>query len=194
MTGGLAVFSDCGTYRYRLERKWAPELGVDPERNVLFVMLNPSVADAVVNDRTVTRCVRFAKSWGYASLTVCNLFALRSTDPRALHAHTDPVGPGNDEEIARCVRHADLIVAAWGPPGMFLYRDQTVMPLLGPLVYCLGMTKDGHPRHPLYLLKTTRPQPFGLYSRSRAAWIPKCPHGDLCSGCDVDGVCSRVAA
>lgn len=83
-----AVISECGSYRYRLERVWEAE-----KDRVAFIMLNPSTADASKDDPTIRRCIGFAKAWGFGGLIVGNLFALRSTDPKALYGHKDPVGP-----------------------------------------------------------------------------------------------------
>lgn len=146
-----AELSSCGTYRYALRRAW------DTARPpVLFVMLNPSTADAWVDDRTVGRCVGFARDWGHGGLVVANLFALRSTDPRALRSAPDPVGPENDQWLAALAREAGLVVAAWGNDGRYRGRDAEVLPLLGP-VHCLGVTGRGAPRHPLYVRAEVAP-------------------------------------
>src|SRR5690606_18576726 len=93
---GTARFSPCGQYRYLLTRPipapfWKPDAG-----EAVFVMLNPSTADASEDDPTIRRCIGFAKEWGCTGLTVANLYALRSTDPKGLWKHRDPVGPEND--------------------------------------------------------------------------------------------------
>src|ERR1051326_5628436 len=90
-----ALFSPCGLFRYRLWRHWTP--GMPP---LVFVMLNPSTADAEKNDPTVERCERRAKAGGFGGGEVVNLFALRSTDPKALYSAADPIGPENDKVIA----------------------------------------------------------------------------------------------
>jgi hypothetical protein len=143
-----ATFSVDRTYRYHLHRGW----GDGP--SCVFLMLNPSTADAFVLDPTVTRCVRFAKRWGAGSLTVLNIFALRSTDPRGLYSHPDPVGPANDAVIREHTTGAGLVIAAWGVHGAHLDRAAAVARALaaaGVNLQCLGVTKDGHPRHPLYV-------------------------------------------
>src|SRR5882724_4976365 len=88
--GNGAVLSDCERYRYALWRRWAERPAV------LFVGLNPSTADALQDDPTIRRCIRFAKAWGYGALYMGNLFAFRATDPRAMKAEADAVGPDND--------------------------------------------------------------------------------------------------
>lgn len=150
-----AVMSDCGVYRYRLWRSWCEELP-----RCVFVMLNPSTADAAVLDPTVRRCVTFARDWGCGSLDVVNLFALRSTDPRELRKVQDPVGLGNDDAILQAARGAEVVVLAWGGWGMVRGREHSraweVEALLGRAgvrASVLGATGDGQPRHPLYLSK-----------------------------------------
>lgn len=145
-----AVFSDCGTYRYALTRRW------DEDRPpAVFVMLNPSTASAFTDDPTIRRCVGFARSYGCGGLVVLNLFALRSTQPAALLTADDPVGPANDQLLRLTLQAPDrLVVAAWGTHGTHLGRDQAVTAMvaqLGVQLHCLGLTKGQHPRHPLYV-------------------------------------------
>lgn len=122
---------------------------------MLFVMLNPSTADAQKDDATIRRCFQFAKREGCTSLTVVNLFAFRATDPKELTWAEDPVGPENDRHIQEQVsRHGTgWIVAAWGSNAMAFKRAQHVFHMLGD-VHCLGRTKLGAPRHPLYVLSS----------------------------------------
>lgn len=151
-----AVFSRCARYRYTLWRVWEP----DNPRVALFLMLNPSKADEVTNDPTVARCIRFAKRWGYGRLTVCNLFAYRATHPVEMKAADDPVGPENDSAILSAASRADTIVAAWGVHGVHLSRGRAAVRLLRAYrtkLHILGLTKAGHPRHPLYLRSSTTP-------------------------------------
>ena len=149
-----AVFSPCGEYRYELER-W---LGGTNGTNGLctFVMLNPSTADAFQEDPTVRRCLGFAAEWGYHRVRVVNIFALRSTDPKALKGHPDPIGPENDHFIRKAAHDSNCVVVAWGTHGALNGRGKAVQEELCAIlhddVYRLGMaTKDGHPGHPLYL-------------------------------------------
>ena len=149
-----ALVSPCGTYRYTLDRVWAP---VRPR--AVFIMLNPSTADAQFDDPTATRCRGFAEREGCGSYTVVNLFALRSPDPRVLRAHPDPVGPENDFHLRAVLnRRPKLVIAAWGAHPFAAARAAYVQELLTtPLVdlrlrlTCLGTTKNSHPRHPLYV-------------------------------------------
>jgi len=150
-----AVFDPGARYRYRLWRRWAPG------HQVLFVMLNPSTADAERDDPTIRRCAGFARAWGFAGMTVVNLFALRATDPARLRRARDPVGRDNDSHIAAAAAAADTVVVAWGIHGDLRARDRAVLALLAPhRPRCLGLTCGGHPRHPLYLPARTRSRPF----------------------------------
>lgn len=151
-----ALFSDDGVYRYTLWRHWDQCKPI-----VLFVMLNPSTADATKNDPTVERCERFAKRWGYGSLVVVNIFALRSTDPKALYTHHEPVGPSNDWHILDLAEDADLVVCAWGNHGG--ERAAFVKKMLthsGCELHCLGINKTGEPVHPLYQPNSATPIPL----------------------------------
>lgn len=136
----------------------------------LFVMLNPSTADGAQDDPTIRRCVGFAKAWGYDRMEVVNLFAYRATDPAALLAlnHTDePWGPENRRHIQAAMDgNVNRVVVAWGAHGAHLDQAETVLAWIedyaGLLdnpceIVALGLTKDGHPRHPLYLPKSAAP-------------------------------------
>lgn len=121
----------------------------------VFVMLNPSTADGAQDDPTIRRCVAFAASWNFERLEVVNLFAYRATRPSdliSLSASADPVGPGNLDAVREVAEEAGLIVCAWGAHGRHLEQDETVRGWLGNRpTFALGFTKQGHPRHPLYL-------------------------------------------
>lgn len=149
-----AVLSRCKVYRYVLAREWQSHLP-----GVLFVALNPSTADAVRDDATVRRCIGFATSWGFGRLAIANLFAFRSTDPDQLSDATDPIGPKNDWWLERLSAEFSLTVAAWGTHGSLFQRAAEVLPKLIN-VHHLGLTRQGHPRHPLYLPRTVKPVRF----------------------------------
>ena len=140
-----ATISPCGRYRYDLTRRWA----AGP--TALWVMLNPSTADADIDDPTIRRCIGFSKRDGYGSLTVVNLFAYRATDPKDLLTADDPEGPDNWWHVQRAVRSSDAVVFAWGAAsiadGHHLWHGGALIP--SPL--CLGHTLSGAPRHPLYV-------------------------------------------
>lgn len=153
-----------GAYRYRLWRHWGPSDG----RRVLFVMLNPSTADAFDDDATVRRCRGFARAWGYDGFLVGNLFAYRATKPRDLWSaasrDVDIVGPHNDHHLVEMTGGAALVVAAWGGHGARAFvRVGEVLALLGQRadVYALDRCeKSGHPRHPLFAPADLRPVLF----------------------------------
>jgi hypothetical protein len=145
-----AKLSSDNRYRYALWRTW------DAGRpSVLFLGLNPSTADGERDDPTVRRYVGFAKRWGYGTLSIGNLFALRTPSPRTLCSASDPIGPRNDWWLRQLADDGDLIVAAWGGAGTWMARDREVRDMLGAMV-CLGHTRSGQPRHPLYVRRATR--------------------------------------
>ena len=154
----FAVFDDSRTYRYRLGRIWNPG-----EPAMTFIGLNPSTADAMVDDPTIRRCRGFAVREGCGGLVMVNLFAYRSTDPDRLRHVDDPVGPDNASYLLLMVASAGPAVAAWGVGGGLHGRDRAVLKLLNGAkrLHCLGTTKDGHPRHPLYLAGKTPLEPYG---------------------------------
>lgn len=150
-----AVYSPCESYRYLLTREWAPGQG-----RALFIMLNPSTATEIQNDPTVERCERRARALGFGAFRVCNIFAYRATDPRVMRTATDPVGPLNDAAIRESTTWADRIICAWGTHGAHLGRGAQVATLLratGQPLWHLGLTKDGHPKHPLYIGYAVQP-------------------------------------
>jgi hypothetical protein len=150
-----AIFSEDMKYRYNLWRSWD-----NSKPTVIFIMLNPSTADDKVLDPTVRRCLGYAMQWGFGSMEILNLFALRSTDPKALYSHPDPVGKKNDKEIHDACNWSWTIIAAWGIHGKFMGRGETVAEIVTrrhkPL-YCLQLTKGGIPSHPLYLKGDLKP-------------------------------------
>lgn len=154
---GHATFSPCGTYRYWLERTWS-----SCGDYLNFVMLNPSTADAEINDPTIRKCIGFAQRWGYIGLHVVNLFALRSTDPRALKRHADPIGPVNDHYIEASMLSSPRTIVAWGNGGNLNDRAKQVRELLAKCrtVEALRLNQDGSPAHPLYIPYDVVPVPF----------------------------------
>jgi len=151
-----AVYSDCEAYRYSLTRVWdatAPRLA--------FIMLNPSTATEVQNDPTIERCEQRARRLGYGGFCAANIFALRATDPRVMRAATDPEGPENKSALEQAASWADVVIAAWGVHGEHRNQGPAVARALraaGFDLYHLGLTKAGHPRHPLYLPYSAQPQ------------------------------------
>ena len=150
-----AILSECGTYRYLLQRSWDVR-----RQGVCFVMLNPSTADATLDDPTIRRCLGFASDLGFGQLEVVNLFALRATDPRMLRQHPDPIGSENDALIVKSAHVCQMTICAWGNHGKYQARDKIVLRLLrdnGVSPYALKLTKGGYPAHPLYLPANIKP-------------------------------------
>lgn len=146
-----ALFSNDRKYRYTLWRTW--EYGKD---YVVFIGLNPSTADETEDDPTIRRCIGYAKSWGYGSLCMINLFAFRATNPIDMQIQADPIGPLNNIYLFDVSKQARIIIAAWGTNGAFLRRDEEVISLI-PNLHYLRLTKNGFPAHPLYLPKDLEP-------------------------------------
>ena len=147
-----AYFSDCRIWRYCLTRDVAPLTG---DGTCAFIGLNPSTADEERDDPTIRRCTRFAHDWGYARLEMINLYAYCCTDPLRLDAAPDPIGPRNDQVISIVCGGSDLVVCAWGCHAEPV-RAAAVLELVRD-PHCLGLTKDGAPRHPLYVAANVRP-------------------------------------
>ncbi|GBR53533.1 hypothetical protein AA106555_1334 [Neokomagataea thailandica NBRC 106555] len=150
--------NDC--YRYSLKRVWqenAPKL--------MWLMMNPSVATEFGDDRTVAKCQRYARQWGYGSILVANSFAYRCTDQKRLIEVEDPIGPENDSSIVELAREADLVILAYGSPQIrqLKARGTEVALLLeqnGITLNVLRLSKSGRPEHPLYLPADLRPFPI----------------------------------
>lgn len=150
-----ALYSDCETYRYALTREW------DATRpRLLYIMLNPSTATEAQNDPTIERCERRARQLGYGAFRACNLFALRQTDPALMRAHPAPEGPGNMGALTDGAAWASDVLCAWGVHGAYRGQGDVVAERLqnsGCPLLVLGETRDGHPRHPLYLPYSAQP-------------------------------------
>ncbi|MEM6869286.1 MAG: DUF1643 domain-containing protein [Cyanobacteria bacterium P01_C01_bin.121] len=148
-----AIFDRTGLYRYQLGRRWQAQ-----GRAVTFVMLNPSRADDSDDDPTLRACIQFAQRWDYAALSVVNLFGYRTPHPSELKTATDPIGAENDRYVMESVSAADKVVLAWGNEGGLLGRDHAILSQLTPYkekLYCLHRNRSGHPRHPLYVPRST---------------------------------------
>ena len=155
-----ALISPCGKYRYWLSRTWDRSLGVMP-----FVMLNPSTADADIDDPTIRRCMGFARREGFGGINVMNLYALRSTDPKKLFSgEYSPYGEDNFKwQQALLESSVPFVVCAWGANANFSVAEafrKRAKALRKPLM-CLGSTKAGFPRHPLYVRADQPLEPFG---------------------------------
>lgn len=135
-----------GNFRYTLLRRWADG------PSVLWIMLNPSTADADKDDPTIRRCIGLTKGWdfGYGAIEVVNLFAFRTSDPKELKAYDYPIGEANDLHIETLSKSAGLVMAAWGAHAPHNRAKLVLNCLLRNVtVNCLGYCKCGCPRHPL---------------------------------------------
>ena len=151
-----ATISDDQIYRYKLSRTWD-----STKSTILFIGLNPSIADETIDDPTITRCLNYAKDWGYGTLLMANLFAFRSTYPKDIYLTDNPIGNENDNYILECVAQSDLVVACLGNNGMYMDRENIIKELI-PNLYCLQKNKNGTPHHPLRLPRDIRPIPFNF--------------------------------
>lgn len=150
-----AQISPDGKYRYSLERQWSGATDQSPA--VVWCMLNPSTADASVDDPTIRRCIGFTDSWGWRRLIVVNLYAYRATDPRDLEGLTldELYGPHNMDALRLWTLHActTRVVCAWG--GKRFKCLGLPQPIKDVWRCCLGLTATGEPKHPLYLPAST---------------------------------------
>lgn len=156
-----AVFSDDHRYRYELAVELSVELRLFFEKDtVAFLLLNPSRAGGtdpshpgqLLLDNTVTRCCGSAETWGYRRVVIANLFAWVSPHPEDLvEPGRDAVGPANDAYLRKLRESGSPIVCGWGAFPEARKRDRRVVEMLGGEFFCLGVTADGSPWHPLYL-------------------------------------------
>lgn len=152
--GGAAVISQCRKYRYVLTREWKEDIKYFDR--ITFVMLNPSTAEANIDDPTIRKCIKFAMREHMGELRVVNLFAYRATDPKKLLSLSIDEASGGDknaEWIAHSVLNSCLIVVAWGNHGKIgehLFFDRLERVGFKGNLYCLGINKNGTPKHPLY--------------------------------------------
>lgn len=164
-TGKGAWLSDCGLYRYELHRVWT-----DPQPRqpiMVWIMLNPSTADASRDDATIKRCMSFAKRENCAGMVVVNLFAFRATKPKHLRKALDPVGPFNEGAVCGQLHMAGAlgrpVVVAWGAEPIACTRVPVLRRMAeseGVQLQCLGKTAEGHPRHPVRLSGTQPLEPW----------------------------------
>jgi hypothetical protein len=153
-----AILSACGTYRYRLERP----IDFMSDCVIAYFGVNPSTADAAIDDPTVRRWIGFTKLFGGSRFIVGYVFAYRSTDVNALARAADPVGPDNDAHLSAIIAEADVLVPCWGPrtkvPAPLRPRFDAVEAMLRvgkKPVMAFGFSKDGDPLHPLMLAYST---------------------------------------
>lgn len=163
----VAIFSPDRKHRYTLWR----EVNTQGYDYVMWIALNPSTADEKLDDPTVRRMQGFTRAWGARYCLVTNVFAFRATDPKVMKAQFDPFGPDNLPHIGRLVNGAQTVVAAWGVHGNWVGGEDRIKTLMGGFrveehgrsyrvpsiqLKCLGKTKHGHPKHPLYVRADTQ--------------------------------------
>jgi hypothetical protein len=154
-----AFISECGQYRYELRRIWD-----ESKPKVMFLMLNPSTADANIDDPTIRRCVAFAKSWGYGGILVGNLFAYRATEPKILLTVNDPIGQENLTYLKAMYNESKIVICAWGNSkiveklGKKIGNYYKILREIIERIYYLELSNDGTPKHPLYLKKDLQPK------------------------------------
>lgn len=144
-----AILSDCGTFRYRLWRRWSSNV-----KPIAFVMLNPSTADAEEDDPTIRKCIGFATRLGQGAIEVVNLFAYRATKPADLKKAGYQRGPENFRHIIDACKGSAVTICAWGAHARGLQQPSMVLDVLqqhGVQPMALALTEDCIPRHPLML-------------------------------------------
>ena len=157
MIKSTAKISGCGLYRYSLTRIWDKD-----KPKVMFIMLNPSTADGERDDPTIRRCIGYARDWGYGGFYVCNLFGYRATEPTDLLNVKDPIGELNLDYIKAKSKKVDKVVCAWGNKPILkrLLQDTSALEMLKFIkhkLYFLELSKEGVPKHPLYLKSELKP-------------------------------------
>jgi hypothetical protein len=162
-----ARISKCGKYRFALVRSWDKS-----KPFVMFMMLNPSTADAEKDDPTIRRCMAFAKVWGYGGICVGNLFPYRATDPSELLIadHVLPYDnfPGeNLQWIGIMAKSCELVICAWGNAHILkkfwkknIYEQYAPLKQFVTKLRYLELSKDNTPKHPLYLKGDLTPKKF----------------------------------
>lgn len=165
---GWASISECGLYRHHLQRTFKEGKGV-----CIFVMLNPSDADAEMDDPTVAKCSKYCKRWGFRSLVILNLFEFRTSSPKILKKTDDPYGPqryNNIFDMTYTINAQESnvkVVCAWGNDGKFKARDEEVLQVITKCFedikpQCFKINKNGTPIHPLYQLDDAETIEFKL--------------------------------
>ena len=162
-----AIFDESRTYRYLLRRTLQESLFDLDARAITFLLMNPSTADETKNDPTIRRCIRYATDWGFGTLYIGNLSPYRATHPIDMLEHGLPpqsVIDDNIHNILWAMDRSEKVVAAFGAIGAKVPGGQEVLTAVKDYdLYCLGKTKDGFPRHPLYMKKSIRLEDLALY-------------------------------
>lgn len=156
-----AEFSPCRRYRYALTRESMDMRVGQSDRTLVMIGHNPSTADEVMNDNTIRRCIGFANDNGFRNLVMVNLFAFRATVPYDVPMDEDAIGPDNDAWLTAWMMQGDTVCCAWGGiehpiKAEAVERVRRIAELTGKPLHCLGVTKYGEPRHPLYMPKDSQ--------------------------------------
>ena len=158
-----AYISDDQTRRYILWRTW----GSGPI--AIFVLLNPSTADAEVDDPTTRKCMAYARRWGMSGIAIVNMFSRRATDPKALMDGKPVGGTTADWNLSwwelrkHTQKDGNIVVCGWGSHPLVPYFQHGLIDLilaLGFTPMALRVNKDGTPGHPLYLKGTAPLIPY----------------------------------
>ena len=166
-----AKLSPCGKYRYQLTRQWSIQTSSMNLSHVVFVMLNPSIADDKIDDQTIRKCIGFSTTWGYAMFRAVNVVAYRATKPKDIPKDGSAEGLDNVYWIEETIRQGSIIVAAWGNKIKRLSRHYEIAESIihrvstnnNIPVMCLGLNQDGSPKHPLMPSYNTQLQTFPTY-------------------------------
>ncbi|MGL5953282.1 MAG: DUF1643 domain-containing protein [Providencia rustigianii] len=148
-----ATISECNKYRYDLFRIWD-----ETKPYLMFIGLNPSTADHELDDPTIKRCIGFAEKLDFGGVCMCNLYALRATNPSAMMSSESPIGSDNDMYVKKHALSAGMVIAAWGNHGCYLNRDKEILDILNVDVFALDINKSGQPKHPLYIHSDNEPK------------------------------------
>ena len=150
-----AIYSKCYKFRYSITKRYKTGKG-----NLLFILLNPSIATENIYDPTLLRCKKRAEKSLFKQFRVCNLFAFRSTNPKKLHKIKDPTGPQNNKILRNSIKWSDKVICSWGNLGTINDRNLEVTNILKEFktpVFHLGLTKNKQPKHLLYISYKTIP-------------------------------------
>ncbi len=165
---GDAAFSECGRFRHWLSRDWrSKSVADDREPYALFVGMNPSTAEANIDDPTVRKEMAITERLGFYRYIKTNVMDYRATSPKALlAAGVQPCSDLNRQTIRRLAERASTIILCHGRLHKKLrrYGDAVLSDLRGYKLWCLGRNDDGSPKHPLYLAGNT---PLELYQEVR---------------------------
>lgn len=152
-----AIISEDTNYRYELSRVFD-----ETKPMIVFIGLNPSTADANIDDPTIKKCLNYAKNWWYGWFYMWNLFAYRATEPKNMMKVFDPIWKENDIYLKSIFEKGEKIICCWWEYGTFQNRAQEVLKNI-PTPYYLKLNKSGQPGHPLYLKWNLEPTLLNIF-------------------------------